>query len=224
MRPNLMTRFAALALAAALSFAAPSALHAQESVGGPGDTLKDTTILKLPAGAHAAIYDWEDLECPACARAFPITHEAVEHYKIPLIRHDFLIPGHPWSPDAAVTARYLQDKVSPNMAEQFRRDVFANQMSLGGREDLQNFSRKWFADHKLAMPFAMDPSGRFAAEVQADVTLGNRIGLQHTPLIIVVGPHGYVQVADITRLYSVLDNVLAESASKPAVRKTAAKH
>ena len=40
------------------------------------------------------------------------------------------------------------------------------------------------------MPFVIDPTGRFAAEVQADYTLGERIGLIHTPTIFVLAPEG----------------------------------
>jgi len=218
-----MTRLASLALAAALSLTAPAALRAQDSVPpGQGDAFKDTSMLKLPAGQKAAIFDFEDLECPACARAFPISHAAIEHYKIPLIRHDFIIPGHIWSRDAAITARYLQDKVSPEVAEQFRRDVFATQISIASKDDLQGYTRKWFASHNQQLPFVMDPSGRFAAEVQADVTLGERLGVRETPTILVLAPHGWIQVKDITKLYSAIDNALAQTpthataAHKPA--------
>ena len=60
-------------------------LRAQEYVGNdPHVPYKDTSVLKPPAGARVAIYDFEDLECPACAHAFPIVHAAVERYHIPL--------------------------------------------------------------------------------------------------------------------------------------------
>jgi protein-disulfide isomerase len=209
-----MIRLASVALAAALTLALPAALHAQDAVpAGQGDAFKDTSMLKLPAGQKAAIYDFEDLECPACARAFPISHAAVEHYKIPLLRHDFIIPGHIWSRDAAVTARYLQDKVSPEVAEQFRRDVFANQISIASKDDLQAYTHKWFASHNQQLPFVMDPSGRFAAEIQADVTLAERLGVRETPTIIVLAPHGWTQVKDVTQLYRVIDNALAQTPS-----------
>jgi protein-disulfide isomerase len=210
-----MNRLASFALA--LTLAVPTALKAQNAVPpGQGDAFKDTSMLKLPAGQRAAIFDFEDLECPACARAFPITHSAIDHYKIPLLRHDFLIPGHIWSRDAAITARYLQDKVSPELAEQFRRDVFANQVSIASKDDLQAYTRKWFQTHNQQLPFVMDPSGRFIAEVQADDTLGQRLGVRETPTIIVLAPHGWIQVKDITQLYSVIDSALAETPDKPA--------
>ena len=187
-------------------------LRAQEYVGdGVHVPYKDTSLLKPPAGARVAIYDFEDLECPACAHAFPIVHAAVERYHIPLIRHDFPLQMHVWSRDAAITARYLQDKVSPQTAEQFRGDVFKSQTNISSKDDLQSYTRKWFESHKLQMPFVVDPSGRFAAEVQADQTLGERIGLQHTPTIFVLYAKGWVEVMDVTQLYSVIDNALAAS-------------
>ncbi len=197
-----------------------SDLRAQEYVGNePHVPYKDTSVLKVPAGSRVAIYDFEDLECPACSHAFPIVHAAIERYHIPLIRHDFPLQMHVWSREAAITARYLQDKVSPQVAEQFRGDVFKSQANISSKDDLQSYTRKWFESHKLQMPFVMDPSGRFAAEVQADQTLGDRIGLQHTPTIFVLYAKGWVEVQDVTQLYSVIDNALAASPETHAVAR-----
>src|SRR5580692_8152078 len=69
-------------------------------------SFKDTSMLRAPAGSRVALYTFEDLECPACAHAYPIVHAAVQKYKVPLLRHDFpLGPMHPWSFEAAVIAR-----------------------------------------------------------------------------------------------------------------------
>ena len=48
------------------------------------------------------------------------------------------------------------------------------------------------------MPFVIDPTGLFAAEVNADYTLGERIGLTQTPTIFVVTQKNWVQVTDST--------------------------
>jgi len=199
--------------AALLVFSAIPGLHAQATVGEPPFTpFKDTKLMQaqLPAGQKVAILEFEDLECPACAHAKPIVSQAIEKYKIPYLRHDFLIRGHFWSKDAAITARYLQDKVSPDLAEQYRRDVFAAQLSISSKDDYDAFTRKWFTNHKQQMPFVMDPSGRFDAEVEADCTMGERIGLIHTPTIIVLTPHGWTEVTDVTKLYSVIDKAIAK--------------
>lgn len=214
--------FRTLALAAAL-LALPAALHAQAVAGaaGSGTNFKDTTPLKLPTGQRAAIYEFEDLECPACAHAYPIVHAAVEHYKIPILRHDFPLQMHKWSRDAAITARYLQDKVSPEAAEMFRKDVFANQTSISSKEDLQAFTRNWFTSHKQVggMPFVMDPSGRFNLEVEQDYNLGVKIGLTQTPTIFVLAPKGWTQVTDVTQLYTTIENALAQTPAKATSAK-----
>ena len=206
----------AATLFVALPLCAPA--FAQNSAPpNTGNTFKDTSMIKAPAGARVAIIEFEDLECPACAHAFPITRAAAEHYKIPLLHHDFPLKMHIWSRDAAVTARYLQDKVSPATAEEFRGAVFAAQQSIASKEDLDNFTRKFFQSHKLNQPFVIDPAGLFAAEVNADYTLGERIGITQTPTICVVTQKNWVQVTDINQLYSTIDSVQSQIAqSTPA--------
>jgi protein-disulfide isomerase len=184
---------------------------------------KDTSMLRAPAGSRVAIYEFEDLECPACAHAFPTVHDAVAKYKIPLLRHDFPLKMHIWSFDAAVIARYIQDKISPQAAEDYRRAVFASQISIASKEDLNAFTQKYFQSHGRVMPFVIDPNGLFAAEVRADQTLGERVGLTQTPTIFIVTQKGYTQVSDVSQLYAMLDTAIAENpAPAPAKAKTTA--
>jgi protein-disulfide isomerase len=73
------------------------------------------------------------------------------------------------------------------------------------------------------MPFVIDPNGLFAAEVRADHTLGERIGLRQTPTIFIVTQKGYTEVTDVTQLYAMLDTAIAENpAPAPAKAKTTA--
>lgn len=190
------------------------ALHGQVT------TVKDGALLRPAPPARVAIYDFEDLECPACAHAFPQVHEAADHYKIPLMRHDFPLQMHIWSRDGAVTARYIQDTVSPQAAEEFRGAVFANQMSISSKDDLQAFTQQYFQKHGRTMPFVVDPTGRFSKEVQADYDLGQKIGLNHTPSIFIVTQKGYTEVTDITQLYQTIDASIA-SAGAPTATTTA---
>jgi protein-disulfide isomerase len=216
----MLSRLALAALLAALSLQ-PAARAQQAVPPGSGDAFKDLSPIKEAeaslTGKRVAIYEFEDLECPACAHAFPIVHLAVDRYKIPLIRHDFPLQMHLWSRDAAITARYLQDKVSKEAAEQYRRDVFANQTAITSKDDLRAYTHKWFNEHKTAgpEPFVIDPDKLFAAEVQADYRLGERIGLLHTPTVFVIYPQGWVQVTDMSQLYTVIDNALAQAAQAP---------
>jgi len=199
---NRIVLFAALLLA----IPASAPVFAQSATG-----FRDTSMLRAPVGSPVAIYEFEDLECPACAHAFPIVHAAIDRYHIPLVRHDFPLQMHVWSFDAAVNARYLQDKVSPKVAEEYRSDVFASQTAIASKDDLANYTRHWFQTHGLSMPFVIDPSGLFTAEVTSDYTLGERIGLTQTPTIFVVTNKGWTQIMDVNYLYQTIDAALAQA-------------
>ncbi len=201
-------------------------MSAQSTVGNQSPTqVRDSSMLKPPAGQKVAIVEWEDLECPACAHAFPVVHEAAKHYNIPIVRYDFQIQGHIWSHEASLYARYLQDKVSADLATEYRREVFASQYRINSRDDLQKFTNKFFADNHKPVPFVVDPTGQLGKEVDADRDLGIRMGLNHTPTIFVVTAHHWIDVTDPSNLYQAIDQAEAEAGSSAApARKVTATH
>jgi protein-disulfide isomerase len=183
-------------------------LDAQRAVPpGTGNTFKDTSMIKPPPGAKIAIYEFEDLECPMCGHTHPIVVQALEHYKIAFVRKDYPLPNHIWSTDAAIWARYLQDKVSPNVAADYRTAVFASQASIASKDDLMAFTRKYFQQHGLQIPFVVDPTGEFRKEVFEDKALGEKMGLTQTPTLFVCTPHEWVQVTDPAQLFQTIDAV-----------------
>ena len=188
------------------------AAQAQSAVGGQVTQFRDTSMLKPPPGVRVAIVEWEDLECPACARAFPIVHQALAHYHIPLVRYDFQIPGHVWSHEASIYARYIQDKISPDLATDYRRQVFASQFRIASKDDLNQFTQSFMQSHGKQMPFVVDPTGQLEREVNADDALGQKLGLQETPTIVVVTPKGWIQVRDVMDLYQAIDQAEAAMA------------
>lgn len=193
-----------LLMSSALPLAAQIAMPAKDAT-----PVRNTSALKPPPGAKVAIVEFADLECPFCAMVAPTVHAAEVQYRIPLIHHDYLIPSHAWSRTAAISARYLEQK-SPQLAEAFRRDVFANQRFISSPEDLQNFTSRWFRSHGQAMPFVIDPSQRCATEVQADCDLAMRMGLMHTPTIFVVTAKEWIEVTDPKQLYAAIDRAEAD--------------
>src|SRR5690348_17906824 len=82
--------------------------------------------LRPPKGAQVALVVFEDLQCPDCRRAAPLVEEAARTYKIPVVRHDFPLPMHNWSYDAAVIARYF-DSQSKELGIAFRDYIFQHQ-------------------------------------------------------------------------------------------------
>ena len=102
------------------------------------------------------------------------------------MEHDFPLQASHLELDAAIWARYLQDKVSLKAADEYRGAVFAAQLGIGNKDDMLTFTRRFFQSHGLQMPFVPDPTGQFKKEVEADKALGERLGVQYTPWIIVV--------------------------------------
>jgi len=224
-----------LALAALLGSAAA---HAQFAAPPAGTHVLDASVLKPPAGARVAIVEFEDMECPDCGRANPLLKEAATKYKIPWVRHDFPLPMHSWSFNAALNARWFDSAKSKAVGDEYRDEVFANQASIYNPDQLRQFTEKFAQSHGVALPFAMDPQGKLAADVKADYALGQRVGIEHTPTIWVVTANSkgapFVEVVDRSKLYQLIDQALADTASaaktvpakapvKTPVKKPAAK-
>ncbi len=205
-RSSLLLSLAALLL---------NGLAAHAAFGATVTTASHEPALKPPPGAKVAIVEFDDMECPACAEANPVLMQAVAKYKIPWIRHDFLIPGHPWSPSAAVYARWF-DTQNKQIGSEYRDEVFANQPSINSRRDLLAFTQKFAARHGLQLPFMVDPQDKLAHEVQADVALGKRLGITQTPTIFIVmaRPKGesYIKVENPEQdLYQDIDQAIDQT-------------
>lgn len=216
----------------ALLMAAPLlTLRVQAQISsGPNTPVNDASALKPPPGARVAIVEFADMECPVCGSTNPLIRQAADQYHIPWIRYDFPLPYHAWSFEAAVYARWFDGK-SKKLGDAFRDDVFANQDAIdeaaqtspespsgptpAAAAAIRAFAQKFAQEHNVAFPFVVDPQKKLAAEVQADLDLGKRIGVNHTPTIWIVsrtksGP-SYVEVVDRGQLYSIIDQALAST-------------
>jgi protein-disulfide isomerase len=173
---------------------------------------QDPSLLRPPKGASVALIVFEDLQCPKCRMDSPLEEQAAKQHKIPLIRHDFPLPMHNWSYNAAVIARYF-DSQSKELGNQFRDFIFQHQPEITP-DNLQGFVQRFATEHKVQLPFVIDPQGKFAAEVNADREMGKKIGIQHTPTIYVVSSRNpsrpFVEVTDTNQLFQMIEAVLSE--------------
>jgi protein-disulfide isomerase len=170
-----------------------------------------TSVLRPPKGSQMAVVVFEDLQCPQCRLSAPIIKEAGKTYKIPVVRYDFPLPMHNWSYQAAVIAHYF-DAHSKQLGNDYRDYIFEHQAEIYPAV-LRSFSEKFAAEHKVDLPFVVDPQGKYAAELNAEKDLGTRIGLNHTPTIYVVSnkpSKPYVEVTDRSQLFQTIDAVKNE--------------
>lgn len=165
--------------------------------------------LRPPKGAQVAIVVFEDLECPDCARAAPLLDEAAKTYGIPVVRHDYPLQIHPWAYQAAILARYF-DTHAKKLGNEFRDTVFQSQREIT-QDNLRAFAEKFASEHKIDLPFVIDPQGKLAALVEADRNLGNSLRLDHTPTIYVVSAKNtskpFVEVVDRSQLFQLIDTM-----------------
>src|SRR4051812_15845453 len=146
-----------------------------------------STILRPPPGAKVALVEFADLQCPDCARAAPLLDEAAKAYKIPVLVYDFPLPQHNWSLEAAIVAHYLRTKNTPKnpIETKYRLYIYQNQAAITP-QNLRKYIDTFARENKVEIPFAVDPQGKFAAEVRKDKDKGVAINIQHTPTLYVV--------------------------------------
>ncbi len=177
-------------------------------------------VLKPPPGSKVALVEFEDFECPDCARAHPVVMEAVKKYDIPFVRYDFPLPQHTYAYEAALINRYFESK-DKKLAAEYRDAVFQNQPAFGDNQaNFHQWVMKWAADHGSPLPFMIDPGGKFALAIRNDQDLGRRIEISHTPTIFVVTNNRmaepFVEVVDRTQLDQMIEEAKKAAASAPS--------
>jgi protein-disulfide isomerase len=201
--------------------------HAQFAAPSGGTRVHDASVLKPPAGVRVAMIEFADMECPVCGAENPTMKAAAAKYKIPWLRLDFPLPYHAWSFEAAVNAHWFDTK-SKVVGDEYRDQVFANQASIYNPNALRQFTAKFAASHNIALPFAIDPQGRFAAMVKADQAAGKRVGIDHTPTVFIVTSNSkgapYIEVDHPNQdLYRIIDQAIADTARSASARTSARK-
>src|SRR5947209_8240219 len=167
----------------------------------------DLESLKPPKGSKVALVVFEDLECPTCGQAHPQLEQLSKQYGIPLLIHDFPLQQHAWAMPAAILAQYFESRYS-NLGREFRSYIFQNQSQISApceaksgdaaageqcRQNLRSFAQKFAQQHKMALPFALDPQQKLENRIVADRSLGQRVGVEHTPTI-------YITTSNMTRM------------------------
>lgn len=183
----------------------------------------DASALKPPRGATVAIVMFQDMQCPECSKAYSMVWEIAASHKVPVVLYDFPLPMHNWAFDAAVWARYF-DQRSSDLGNDFRKFIYANQIQVS-RDNLQQWAQKFAGENKAAVPLDKDPDGKLSELVKADFALGQRIGVEHTPTIWVIGNGGVSQplveeVKDREKLGQMVEEMLSKAQPVPAAKST----
>ena len=132
-------------------------------LAGAASAQDANSALKPPKGAQVAIVVFEDLQCPDCRRAAPLVAEAGRTYKIPVVRHDYPLPMHNWSFQAAVIARWF-DSHSRDLGYQFRDYIFQHQPEITP-ETLRSYADKYIIGKPRVTGVLLSPEARRAIKL-----------------------------------------------------------
>jgi len=214
----------ALAILASTMFAQGPAAPVKSSRQVPPDqnpaakAFGDQAItLRPPKGEKVAIIMFEDLECPDCARAHPLILEAKKAYNIAVVAHNFPLPMHPWSFQAAIYAVFFKH-ISDKLDAGWRDYCFTNQPSING-DNLRQYAETFAKANNVKLPIVIDPNDKLAKEVKDDYALGLRLGVTYTPTLWVVNNNPaskndapFVEVLpDRSNLFQLIDELKAKA-------------
>jgi protein-disulfide isomerase len=128
------------------------------------------------------------------------------------------LPIHDWSFEAAIWARYFDSK-SAKLGAGFRDYVYANQSAITP-QSLEAYVKRFAEANGTTLPFVRDPGGKFEKMVRDDYALGQKIGVQHTPTIWVVGTakgaktEPFVEVVDRSKMSQMIEDMRRAAGGK----------
>ena len=142
------------------------------------------------ASSSVRVVIYEDLQCRDCAQF----RMMVDQYLIPRYggdvafeHRDFPIPRHTWSRQAAVAARFFQER-NERAALDFRRHVLSNLQSITPdslKEVISRFARENRLEPSDALA-ALDDE-QYKALVENDFQEGLKRGVRKTPTVFING-------------------------------------
>ena len=145
-----------------------------------------TSPVRGAPDALVTVVEFSDFECPFCARAEPTLRTLLERYPktLRLVWKNYPLPQHK---NARMLANFAADARARGSSASFwavHDGLFANQSALDERT-LGELAGKAGLDGALLMIAAR--SGVHDAEIQADIAVGQKLGVNGTPVFFVNG-------------------------------------
>jgi protein-disulfide isomerase len=154
-----------------------------------------------PANAKVQVVEFSDFQCPYCSRAASVVHQIKEKYgdRVRFTFRQFPLPMHP---NARVASEAALAANSQGKFWEFHDRLFKNQNQLD-RAGLEE-QAKQMGLNMTAFKKSLDDH-KFAAAVDADVQLGEKVQVSGTPSMFVNG----ARVANPTSFEAVAEMIEA---------------
>jgi protein-disulfide isomerase len=178
------------------------------------------------ATAKVEIINFDDLECPYCARLNnELSTETLDHYKglIKIVYKDYPLDGHPWAMHAAVDANCLAD-LSATAYWAYVDYVHAHGRDISGAQPER--SKSYLALDRIAgtlgtenkvdqAKLTMCLNRQDQSLVDSSLKLGASLGIDATPQVFVDGERLQSGARPIDELWPAIDRALKAQGIQP---------
>jgi protein-disulfide isomerase len=180
------------------------------------------------ASAKVEIVNFDDLECPFCARLnSELSQQTLEHYKglIKIVYKDYPLDGHPWAMRAAVDANCLAD-LSTEAYWNFVDYVHGHGEDISGtqREPGQSYRALDSIAGTIAKQSRVDEArlsiclrNQDESVVNSSLKLGASLGIEATPQMFVNGERLPVGARPPEELWPAINRALKAQGVQPPV-------
>ncbi len=139
--------------------------------------------------AKVTIIEFSDYECPFCRKhylqTFPqIKSQYIDTGKVKLVFRDFPLAFHQSAMPAAIAAECVREKGGDVAYWKIHDKMFENQQALSN-DNLKAYAKELGYDIGSCLD-----SEKFKAEVQKDMSDGQKAGTQGTPYFVIIGSDG----------------------------------
>lgn len=141
--------------------------------------------------APIRIDEFSDFECPACRALYmqtlrPLVDDYVSSGKVYLVHHDFPLPMHPYSRQAAY---YANAAAVLGRFEPVEQALFVNQPGWEAKGNITEYLARALSPKDLKRVEELAGTKAIASAIDADVALGRQLNVRETPTMFVTS-HG----------------------------------
>jgi protein-disulfide isomerase len=198
-------------LAIIFGLAGPGSAHVRATA--PKASARDLTVNKTygPRDAPIKIEEFSDFQCPACRALYlqdlrPLIDEFVSSGKVYLVHHDFPLPVHKYSRQAA---RYANAAAAIGKFASVEAALFEKQPEWEASGNVAGAVASALTPEEMKRVEEIVRSGRVDPIIDRDIALGHLRGVQQTPTIFVETNGQRNRIVGVVS-YTILRNYLNE--------------
>lgn len=175
-----------------------------------GNTVQPTNHVRGEGKKGVTLTEYGDFQCPACGQYFPIVEQVYEKYKSDITFQFRHFPLRQIHPHAVLAHRYAEAAGNQGKFWEMYTLLYQNQSSWTSLSSVDSTFRSFAESLNLDMAKldADVKSETTNAVINADVSEGQRLGVNSTPTFFIDGKK-IENPRDLESFYKVIDDAIA---------------